>query len=255
MRIQSVRNRTRIRSTSRLKILAVGLTATLLVGLSIQLAVPPDNAMRTALYAALGILVTVVVADAADLVQRQIHDFLMERVNSRNERTMVVTELCQEASHEFRALTFFPVVGIWDDPDRAPWKYLLAIEEALARGVDVRLVSVSCTEAQKYCGTGDPPYGKASQDALVWAEERLEELARRFPDKFKRTIIRGDAITINICHHESAALMYHMGLNEDTGSGFRSTDARIVDVAKGGLQRYLTFHSPSGKVDEAVGPS
>jgi hypothetical protein len=244
MRVQDLRSQARARSTSRMKILTVGLTATLLVGLSIQLAFPPDNAMRTALYTALGILVTVVVADAADLVQRQIHDFLMERVNSRSERTEVVTELCKEASHEFHALTFFPVVGIWDDPEHAPWRYLLALEEALGRGVEVELVSVSCEEAQEYCDKADPPHGSASQDTLAWAEERLSELARRFPDSFKRAVIPGEAITINICHHESAALMYHMGLKEDTGSGFRSTDARIVDVAKGGLQRYLTFHSP-----------
>jgi hypothetical protein len=224
---------------SRAVIIGVGSVATILIALTTQLAFPPSEDWRTAVYVFLGLLVTVVVADTADIIQRQIRDFLMERVNSRNERTAAVIGLCREAAHEFRAVTYFPVVGLRDEPDFAPAEYLRAIEGALDEEVDVTLVSISCEEAKRHCE--EQGFGTRSVEALDWIAQRLEGLERRFADRFTVITVPPSAITVNICHNESSALMYHVGLDDDDGSGFKSTDARIVAVAKGGFARYQEF--------------
>jgi hypothetical protein len=210
---------------------------------STQWGLPHDEHWRTALFVVAGVLATLWVADTAHGVQQEIRDFLMERVNSRQQRTDAVIDLCACAAHEFRAATFFPAVGIRDEPKRYPGIYLRTLEEALARGVDVTLVSVSCAEARAYCE--EKEFGDASRDALMWIEERLNELSDRFKDSLTWITVPGEAITVNVCHNESTALMYHMSLKDDDGDGFRSTDARIVAVAKGGFYRYRKYHKPA----------
>jgi hypothetical protein len=127
--------------------------------------------------------------------------------------------------------------------------YLRAIEKALLQEVDVTLVSVSCAEALAYCE--DNGFSEGSCEALVWIGVRLEELSERFNNKHSKNrltwiTVPGEAITLNVCHNESTALIYHMSLgDEDDGDGFRSTDARIVAVAKGGFSRYRKYHKPA----------
>jgi hypothetical protein len=222
---------------------AAALLITLAVVVSTLRDWPSSDHWRTACYVILGILATLWVAHTAHRVQQEIKDFLMERVNSRKQRTDAVVDLCRCAEREFRAVTFFPAVGIRDAPNRVPGVYLHAIEEALSNGVDVTLVSVSCEEAKNYCE--EKEFDNDSIEALSWVEERLNELSARFVDQFTWITVPGEAITVNVCHNESAALMYHMSLKDDDGDGFRSTDARIVAVAKGGFDRYRKYHRPS----------
>jgi hypothetical protein len=237
-------------------IISVGLIVTTVVAISTQWAFPPSNDWRTALYVLLGILVTLVLANTSDVVQGkiqkvqfEIRDFLMERLGSRHERTAALIELCRTAGHEFRAVTYFPVVGIQDDPETAPAEYLRALEETLAKEVDVTLVSVSCTEARRHCELEN--FGDASTEALEWVEDRLKGLARRFPNNLELITVPGDAITVNVCHNDSTALMYHVDLKNDKdldqeqnkGFGFKSADARILAVAKGGVTRYRRYNS------------
>ena len=237
-------------------IVAVGLIVTAVVAISTQWAFPPSNDWRTALYVLLGILVTLVLANTSDVVQRkiqkvqfEIRDFLMERLGNRHERTAAVIELCRTAGHEFRAVTYFPVVGIQDDPKTAPAEYLRALEETLAKEVKVTLVSVSCTEARRYCELEN--FDEASIETLEWVEDRLKGLSSRFPDNLELITVPGDAITVNVCHNDSTALMYHVDLKDDKdddsekdkGFGFKSADARILAVAKGGVTRYRHYNS------------
>lgn len=204
--------------------------------------IPPGSSWRNTIFVVIGVLATLWVADIAYTVQREIRDFLMERVNSRPQRTNAVIELCRCATHEFRAVTFLPAVGVRDDPAVAPGVYLRAVEEALAapRNVKVTLVSVSCADARAYCE--EKEFSDASIEALDWIENRLTELRERFPDQLTWITVPGEAITVNVCHNESTALMYHMGLKKDDGDGFRSTDARILAVAKGGFSRYAKYN-------------
>lgn len=239
------------RHGSQIIILVVGAGVTAVVALSTQLGLPSDDGWRTALYVLLGVAVTLVVATTTDGVHRkiqgvqwEIRDFLMERVNSRNERTAAVIDLCRKASHEFCAVTFFPAVGIRDDPESAPGEYLHALEEALAKKeIRVTLVSVSCEEAREYCKQNSG-FHPASYDALDWIGDRLKGLERRFPERLELIHVPGEAITVNVCHNESTALMYHMSMTNDDGAGFRSTDARIVAVAKGAFSRYMDYCRP-----------
>ncbi|HEX4465014.1 MAG TPA: hypothetical protein VH042_10280 [Solirubrobacterales bacterium] len=216
------------------------------VAASTQWAFPPSNSWRTAVYVLIGVIVTLVVADIANFIQEKIHkvqveiqNFLVEIVNTRQKRAAAVIDLCRTADREFRAVTFFPAVGVQDDPKRVPAQYLQALEEALEGDVDVTLVSVSCEEAKQYCTERGLKEG--SSEALTWIESRLKELDGRF-DTLTWITVPGDQITINVCHNESAALMYHMALASDEGSGFKSTDARIIDVAKGGFERYEEYN-------------
>jgi hypothetical protein len=236
-------------------IIGVGMAVTIVVAISTQLAFPPSNDWRTALYVLLGVIVTLVVADTADVVQQkiqgvqlEIRDFLMERVNSRHERTEAVIELCKSATHEFRAVTLFPVVGIQDDPETAPGDYLRAVEEALQNEAKVTLVSMSCDEAKQYCESRK--LSDQSMRALNWVDERLAGLVNRFPHRLEVITVPGDTITVNVCHNDSTALLYHVGLQDDDGAGFRSTDARVVAVAKGGVARYTRFNGDLPEAEE-----
>jgi hypothetical protein len=188
-----------------------------------------------------------IVADVANYlqenvqkVQLEIQKFLLEQVNTRQKRAAAVIDICQIADTEFRAVTFFPAVGVQDDPTDVPAKYLLALEAALVRGVRITLISVSGKEAKAYCRNNPKEFTEASTDSLGWIQARLEELEGRF-DNLRWRTTTGDMIAINVCHNESAALMYHMGLDGDSGSGFRSTDARVLDVAKGVFSRYRRY--------------
>jgi hypothetical protein len=232
---------------SRLIIVGVGLLVTAAVAASTQLAWPHSNSWRTAAYVLIGVMVTLIVADVANFIQEKIHkvqveiqNFLVEIVNTRQKRSDAVIELCRKADREFRAVTFFPAVGVQDNPRRKPGEYLQVIEDALERDVEVTLVSATCDDVEAYCVEKSEDFKDASSKALIWIETRLRELDDRF-DKLKLIRVPGERITVNICHNESAALMYHIALTSDKGSGFRSTDARIVDVAKGGFERYEEF--------------
>jgi hypothetical protein len=233
---------------SRLIIIGVGFAVTVAVAASTQWAFPPSNSWRTAVYVLIGVIVTLIVADVANFLQEKVHKvqleiqtFLMERVNTRQKRARVIVELCQSADAEFRAVTFFPAVGIQDDPAQVPAEYLQSLEAALVRGVKVMLISVSCEEAKAYCTENTGTFSGVHTDALVWIKARLEELGSRF-DNLTWETTSGNMITVNVCHNESTALMYHMGLVDDKGSGFKSTDARILEVAKGVLSRYVAHN-------------
>lgn len=227
---------------SHLMTLAVAVIVVGLVAGAIHWQIPHDPVWRNAVFVVIGVLATLWVADTAHTVQREIRDFLMERVNSRPQRTDAVIELCRSATHEFRAVTFLPAVGVRDDPTLTPGIYLRTLEEALSRKVKVTLVSVACSDAKAYCE--EKEFSDASIEALSWIENRLTELRERFPDGLTWITVPGEAITVNVCHNESTALMYHMGLKKDDGDGFRSTDARILAVAKGGFGRYAKYHQP-----------
>lgn len=234
--------------------IAVAVLICLGVIASTEYGVPHSESWRGAIFVLIGILATLWVAGTAQMVQEEIRDFLMERVNSRSQRTVAVIELCNCAVHEFRAVTFLPAVGVRDEPEHGPGEYLHAVEDALSRGVRVTLVSVSCDEAKAYCEGKD--FGDDSCDALGWIGGRLTELSERFEETLDWITVPGEAITVNVCHNESAALMYHMGLECDDGDGFRSTDARILSVAKGGFSRYEEYHRAPGKSGlEAVAAS
>jgi hypothetical protein len=235
---------------TRAIIIGVGSVTAAVAAVSTQFAFPPSTSWRSLLYFLLGVMVTIAIAYMSDVVQDTIHrvqleikDFLMEMVNSRHERTAAMIDLCRNAAHEFCAVTYLPVVGIQDDPETAPGEYLRALEEILLKEASVTLVSVSCREAREYCEARDE-FDDSSRDALLWVEERLAGLVRRFPEKFQVITIPGEAITVNVCHNDSTALMYHVGLDGDSGAGFKSTDARIVAVAKGGVERYAKYNEP-----------
>lgn len=232
---------------SRLIIIGVGLTVTVVVAASTQWAFPPSNSWRTAVYVLIGVIATLIVADIANFLQEKVHKvqleiqtFLMEQVNTRQKRAAAAIDICQIADTEFRAVTFFPAIGIQDDPTDVPAKYLLSLEAALVRGVKITLISVSGEEAKTYCRNNPEAFADASTESLGWIQARLEELVGRF-NNLEWITITGDRITINVCHNESAALMYYLGLDGDSGSGFRSTDARVVDVAKGVFSRYERY--------------
>jgi hypothetical protein len=202
-------------------------------------------------YVLIGVLVTLIVADVANFLQENVHkvqleiqSFLMERVSTRRKRADVIIDLCKNANGEFRAVTFFPAVGIQDDPTHVPAEYLQSLEAALVKGVEITLFSVSFDEAKAYCTKHTESFGNVSVDALVWIQARLEELVSRFGNLTWKTLA-GDRITVNVCHNEVDALMYHIGLIDDKGSGFKSTDARILEVAKGVFSRYEAY-SESG---------
>lgn len=225
----------------------MGLILTGFIALSTHLAIPSSTNWRTAIYTVLGLLLTLAAAYSDGKSQRKIQrgqedirTFLMERVNSRKERTAAVIELCKNAGTVFRAVTYFPVVGIQDDPDSAPSAYLNALEESLKTNVKVTLVSASCEEARGYCEQQD--FGAASLKAMDWIEGRLNELRLRFPEKLTIITLPGSAITVNVCHNDSTALMYYMSPEDDDGSaGFKSTDPLILAVGKGGADRYISY--------------
>lgn len=225
---------------SHLMTIAAAFAVAGLVAAATRWQIPHGADWRDAAFVVIGVLATLWVADIAYTVQREIRDFLMERVNSRPQRTHAVIELCRCATHEFRAVTFLPAVGVRDDPALAPGIYLRTVEEALARNVKVTLVSVSSADARAYCE--EKEFSDASIEALGWIENRLTELRERFPERLTWITVPGEAITVNVCHNESTALMYHMGLKKDDGDGFRSTDARILAVAKGGFSRYAKYN-------------
>lgn len=230
---------------SRGLVLFVGFASAALLALLTLTSVPPDSAWREATFVFLGIAATLWVSDIAYRVQWEVRNFLMGRVNSRLERTDAVIELCESANHEFRAATFFPSVGVRDDPERGPTRYLAAIENALERGVEVTLVSVSLLEALAY--SRENKFDQSCLDALDRIELRMKQLDQRFKS-MNRIEVVGKAITVNVCHNESAALIYHMSLGvkakgaDDFGAGFKSSDARIVAIAKGGFSRYRQFN-------------
>lgn len=237
---------------SRTVILLGGILLTLLIAVTTQTGVPP-SAWRVALYTAIGVGVTLAAAywtgaleerrqEAEERMvgsQIEIRDFLMQRVNSRRERTAAVISLCKEANTEFRAVTFFPVVGIQDDPGSAPREYLNTLEERLDDEVEVTLVSVSCAEARAF--GAERNFSAASLKALDWIEERLQGLLRRYPDRLTMITIPGSAITVNVCHNESTTLMYFMSAIDDQGFGFKSDDPLVRTVAKGGAARYASY--------------
>jgi hypothetical protein len=230
--------------SSRL-VVVVGFLAAAAIAALVLTDFPADGEWRDATYVFLGVVATLWVADTAHRVQSEIRNFLMGRVNSRLERTDAVIELCRAANHEFRAATFFPAVGVRDDPERAPTRYMAAIEDALERGVEVTLVSISLDEALAY--SRENKFDQPCLDALERIELRMRQLDRRFK-KLMRIEVVGKAITVNVCHNESAALIYHMSLGvrqkeagDDFGAGFKSSDARIVAIAKGGFSRYRQF--------------
>jgi hypothetical protein len=218
---------------------AVGLGLTIAVVVSTLLGVPSSSGARAAAYAVAGVGCTVFVAFNQERIQEEIRRFLMERVNSRRARTRLVIDLCREAEDEFRAVTFFPVVGIQDDPKSSPREYLNALETKLeVDHVEVTLVSMSCAEARDYCL--ERGFNHGSIKALDWVEPRLEGLIRRFPDLLTVITIPGAAITVNLCHNHQTALIYHIDPEGDKGSGIKSNDRDVVEVAKGGVTRYAT---------------
>lgn len=221
----------------------LGAVVTAVVVASTLLEKPSDAGQRAGLYAVLGIVATIVVAVSSEKIQGEIREFLMERVRSRRARTAAVIDLCEKADHEFCAVTYFPVVGIRDDPHTAPRRYLNALEEKLDEKVKVTLVSVSCAEAKEY--SEDRGFTPESIDALIWVERRLEELVARYPN-LRIITVPGSAITVNVCHNEEAALVYHMSPDNDNGLGFKSADPLVVDVAKGGALRYATYSLRNG---------
>ena len=238
---------------SRTVILLGGIFLTLLIAITTQTEFP-SSAWRTALYAAVGVGVTLAAAYWTGVVEErreeaeqrmvgsqvEIRDFLMKRVNSRRERTAAVISLCENAVEEFCAVTYFPVVGIQDDPGTAPSEYLSALEKILEeKRAEVTLVSVSCAEAREFAVERN--FRKNSLNALDWVEGRLEELVNRFPERLTMITLPGSAITINVCHNGSAALVYFMSPSDDKGSGFMSNDPKVLAVAEGGMTRYASY--------------
>lgn len=244
--------RLNLHSHSRGIIVFIGILVTaVVIGLTL-VGYPTSDGWHAAMYALLGIIATLWVADTAHRVQWEIRNFLMGRVNSRLERTDAVIELCESAVHEFRAATFFPAVGVRDDPEHGPTRYMNAIENALENEVEVTLVSISLDEALAYCRKRKRDFQQPCLDALDRIELRLKQLDKRFPN-FVRIEVVGKAITVNVCHNESTALIYHMSLgpeagndSDDVGAGFKSSDARVVAVAKGGFSRYRQFSAAPG---------
>lgn len=245
--------RRRVRDYPYLPIIVSGAIFTLAVVLTTTRGIPEDPESRAAVYAILGVGMTVIATFLTEKTQGRIardqssiKNFLMRQVNSRPARTNAVIELCKEAETEFCAVTYFPVVGIQDDPDFAPLEYLNTLEGKLAKGVKVVLVSVSCAEARKYCEETKFSKGSASIKALARVEGRLTYLRTHFPDDLTVITVPGSAITVNVCHNDSTALLYHMS-PVDEGSGFQSNYPLVLDVAKGGAQRYAYSHRNGGR--------
>lgn len=217
-------------------IVGFGFVAAVVV-LKLSTGFSPSNGWGAVVYGVVGVLVTLWVAHVAHGIQEEIRNFLMGKVNSRHERTDAVIAMCEEADSVFCAATFFPAVGIRDNPETKPSEYLIALEKALERDVNVSLVSVSFAEARQYCTKKRFP--APSLKALDWIEKRLSELEGRFPDALSRREIAGNLMTTNVCFNDSSALLYHMSLvSDDDGAGFKSSDARILAVAEGGFSRY-----------------
>jgi hypothetical protein len=226
--------------------LALGVLLTLLVVVSTTFDFPGTEG-RAALYAVAGLLVSLGAAYSTELGQDEIRNFLMKRVNSRRERTAAVISLCEKAEEEFCAVTYFPVVGIQDDPGSAPGKYLNALEKILEeKMVEVTLVSVSCAEAREFAK--ERSFRKSSLNALNWVEGRLAELVNRFPERLTWITVPGSAITINVCHNGSTALLYFMSPTDDKGSGFMSNDPKVLAVAEGGVNRYASYRERERKL-------
>lgn len=227
--------------------------------LNLLTGLPDVEGWDAAALAVIGVLVTLVVARTADSIQREvrklqqeIQDFLMGKVNSRTQRTSAVIEICEKSDHKFRAATFFPAVGIRDNPDSEPMVYLKALEDALRKGVHVQLIFAPFDEARKYC-KGSDDFSTRCLVALDEVEERLNELQKRADaGNLKGTLwkreIPGAQLTLNICYNDSAALIYHMSLDgKDAGAGFKSSDDRVREVAKGGFSRYRELLDDAGE--------
>lgn len=224
---------------NRNALIVVGFALTVCVVVSTWLGIPSSSGARAAGYAIVGVGCTVFVAINQGKIQEEIRRFLMERVNSRSARTRLVIDLCRKAEDEFRAVTFFPVVGIQDDPKSSPREYLNVLEKRLEDdGLEVTLISMSCAEARDYCL--DRGFNHGSIKALDWVEIRLKGLIDRFPDLLTVITVPRAAITVNLCHNHEAALIYHIDPEGDRGSGFKSNDRDLVDFAKGGVTRYAT---------------
>jgi hypothetical protein len=240
------------RSSLRAATLAIGAFLTLTVAGSTWLDLPSSD-WRGALYTALGLLISLAAAYSAGTAQeesvetqKEIHKFLMEKVNSRSQRTATVISLCENAEQMFRAVTYFPVVGVQDAPDSAPREYLNALEKLLEGGtVEVTLVSVTCAEAREFAIQRN--FGQDSLNALEAAEKRLDWLKRRYPGRFRMTTVPGSAITINVCHNHEAALIYFMSAENDKGYGFKSNDSLIRDIAEGSAIRYSSYRERERK--------
>lgn len=224
---------------------ALGAVLTLLVVATTVLDTPSPE-LRAAGYTAIGFVISLVAAYSTGVTQGRLHDtqeeirnVLMDRVNSRQERTEAVIEICKEATEEFRAVTYFPAVGIQDDPDNAPRRYLNALETLLKDEVKVTLVSVTCAEARIF--GAEREFSHTSLRALDYVEERLESLLRHYSDDLTIITLPGSAITLNVCHNHKTALVYYMSPIDDRGLGFKSSDDLIKRVAKGGATRYASY--------------
>jgi hypothetical protein len=224
---------------------ALGAVLTLLVVVTTVLDIPSSD-LRAAGYTAIGFVISLIAAYSTGVTQGRLNDtqeeirkVLMDRVNSRQERTQAVIEICEQAQEEFRAVTYFPAVGIQDDPDNAPRKYLNALENLLEDEVKVTLVSVTCAEARIF--GAEREFSNASLKALDYVEERLESLLRHYSDDLTIITLPGSAMTLNVCHNHETALIYFMSPIDDRGMGFRSSDSLIKQVAKGGATRYASY--------------
>jgi hypothetical protein len=250
--------RRRARDYSYLVLIALGAGFILAVVLTTVLESPKDPEDRATLYAVLGGIMSVLVAflglqgqKRVETGQTRIQSFFTAQLNSRHDRTNAVIEICEKAKTEFCAVTYFPVVGIQDDPDSAPFEYLNMLERKLNAKKRVVLVSVSCAEARKYCEEKAVyfPRVKDSLKALAKVESRLTDLVKHHTEHLTLITVPGSAITVNVCHNESTALMYHMTPRteaDDNGSGFTSRDPLVVSVAKGGAERYATYSHRNG---------
>jgi hypothetical protein len=239
-------------------LIALGVGFTLTVVLTTVFDTPKDPEDRATLYAVLGGIMSVLVAflglqgqKRVETGQDFIQSFFTDQVNSRSRRTKAVIEICKEADIEFRAVTYFPVVGIQDAPKSAPFEYLNLLESKLNAGKKVVLVSVSCSEARKYCEEKAMYFPQVTDSlrALAKVESRLTDLAKHHTENLTLTTVPGSAITVNVCHNETTALMYHMTPKteaDDNGSGFTSRDPLVVSVAKGGAERYATYNLRNG---------
>jgi hypothetical protein len=221
---------------------------TVLVVISTLLSIPSSPNWRSAIYVILGFLISWVATRSTDLnqvamqqqTQEEIRKLFMQRVSSRSERTAAVISLCKDAESIFRAVTYFPVVGIQDNPKSAPSEYLNALESILKKEeVEVTLVSVSCAEAREFAIRRN--FGQDSLNALEWAEERLRGLTRRYRNHLRIVTVPGSAITMNVCHNHKSALVYFMSPTEDNGKGFKSNDPVVLEVAEGGATRYASY--------------
>jgi hypothetical protein len=99
---------------------ALGAVLTLVVAITTVIDLPSSD-LRAAGYTAIGFVLSLMAAystgvtqEKIQIAQKEIRNILMDKVNSREERTQAVIKICEEAKQEFRAVTYFPAVGIQD---------------------------------------------------------------------------------------------------------------------------------------------